>query len=423
MKAYRLLLGFLALALLAAVVAWGVGADPGYVLIQRAPWTIETTLVFALGAVLLAWIVLSLLLWLLRWPLRAMLDRARRRGRIRYSRGALALTEGRWVRAEKLLLGSSKMRSVKLPALVGAYHAARLRGDVRRQGEILARLGAEPEGALAAATLRAEAELADGRAGTAIELLTPLDHAQRLPPAAARVLARALALRGRGREALPLLVKVRSGLAALREELDAFEGDVLARALLASTDAINLRSLWQELSRTQRRLPGVAAALARRATALGLGDLGDEVQSVLRKAWDDDLVLAWAGLPATDRAARLRSAEGWLREHPDSGGLLLALGRLCREDQLWAKSEEYLQRALQTSHAAAAWEELGRTYGGRGDHERASRAYSNALLAARGEATAALTGIAVRGDVSAPPAVLEERNEHGVPRLPEPSPR
>lgn len=423
MRAYRLLLGFFALALLAAVVAWLVGADPGYILIQRAPWTVETTLVFALGAVLAAWIVLTLLWWLLRWPLRAMVGRARRRGRIRFARGALALTEGRWVRAEKLLLGSSRMRSVKLPALIGAYHAARLRGDARRQGEVLARLGAEPEGALAAATLRAEAELEDGRAGTAIELLTPLDHAQRLPPAAARALARALALRGRGREALPLLQKVRTGLAAPREELDAFEADVLARALAAASDAINLRSLWQELSRAQRRLPGVGTAFARRAAALGLADLGDEVESVLQKAWDEDLVLAWAALPATDRGARLRNAEGWLREHPESGGLLVALGRLCREDQLWAKSEEYLQRALQTAHAALAWEELGRTYHGRGDHERASRAFANALLAARGEPTAALTGIAVRGDVAAPPAVAEERNEHGVPRLPEPAPR
>ena len=56
MKAYRLLLGFFGLALLAAVVAWLVGADPGYVLIQRAPCTVETTLVFALGAVLAAWL-------------------------------------------------------------------------------------------------------------------------------------------------------------------------------------------------------------------------------------------------------------------------------------------------------------------------------------------------------------------------------
>ena len=111
MKAYRLLLGFFGLALLAAVVAWLVGADPGYVLIQRAPYTVETTLVFALGAVLAAWLFLALLWWLVRWPLRAMLVRARRRGRIRFARGALALTEGRWVRAEKLLLGSSRMRS------------------------------------------------------------------------------------------------------------------------------------------------------------------------------------------------------------------------------------------------------------------------------------------------------------------------
>ena len=98
MKAYRLLLGFFGLALLAPVVAWLVGADPGYVLIQRAPYTVETTLVFALGAVLAAWLALALLWWLVRWPLRAMLVRRCRRGRVRFARRAVGMAVGRWVR-------------------------------------------------------------------------------------------------------------------------------------------------------------------------------------------------------------------------------------------------------------------------------------------------------------------------------------
>jgi HemY protein len=419
MKAYRALLAVLAIALLAAIAAWLVGNDPGYVLIQRGRWTVETSLVFAVIAFVVAWLVLALIAWLLRWPLRAMIDRSRRKGRRQFANGMLALAEGRPVRAENLLIASSRMRSLKVPALLGALAAARQRGDTKRHGELLKQLADTGDGEVAAKVLRAQSELDDGRAGTAIELLTPLDNAQRLPPGGALVLARALALRGRARETIALVSRLRRSQVASPAVLDRIEAEILAQAILQATDVINLQSLWAELNRAQRREPEVALALAQRAGQLGVGDeLADEVESVLKHAWSDAVVQAWSAQTSADPAARLRRAEGWLAQHPSSAGLYVALGRLCRVLQLWGKSEEHLRRAISSGAGDIAWEELGHLYAAQKDHERAARAYANAVAVSRGDSPQSLGGRTFREDVLAPLPVAEERNEHGVPMLP-----
>jgi HemY protein len=419
MRAYRILLGLLGAALAAALAAWAIGTDPGYVYIQRGQRTVETTLVFALLAVVATWLLAWLATWLLRWPLRAMLARARRRGRQQFTRGMLALTEGRPQRAENLLLGAARLRSLRVPALLGALAAARGRGDAARHGELLQRLADTGDGDVAAVVLRAQAELEDGRAGAAIELLTPLDHAQRLPPAGVRTLVAALAARGRARESLAMLARLRKAQAYAPANIDAFESDVLAQALGQSTDAVNLRSLWAELSRNQRKAGPVAIAFARRAAALGLGDdVSDEIESVLKAQWSDRLVEAWSRLPTHERAQRIGRAEAWLKEHPASAGLMLALGRLCRDGELWSKAEEYLRRALANGAGAAAWEELGLLYAAQRDSERAQRAFANALAVGRGEDPGALAARHGRDDVAAPLPAPEMRNQHGVPMLP-----
>jgi HemY protein len=418
-RAYRILLALLGAALAAALLAWAIGTDPGYVYIQRGRLAVETSLVFALLAIGAGVLLGALALWLLRWPLRAMVARARRRGRRQYARGMLALAEGRAQRAENLLLDAARLRSLRLPALLGALAAARQRGDAGRHGELLQRLAETGEGEVAASVLRAQAELEDGRAGAAIEILTPLDHAQRLPPAGVRTLVAALAARGRARESLAMLARLRKAQAFASATMDAFEADVLGQALAQCSDAVSLRALWAELSRAQRKAAPVATAFARRATALGLGDdVADEVESALKAQWSDRVVEAWARLPTTQRAQRIGRAEGWLKEHPSSGGLLLALGRLCREGELWAKAEDYLRRALSNGAGAAAWEELGLLYAAQGDAARAQRAFANALAVARGDEAGALGARHGRDDVAAPLPAPELRNEHGVPVLP-----
>ena len=55
---------------------------------------------------------------------------------------------------------------------------------------------------------------------------------------------------------------------------------------------------------------------------------------------------------------RIAQAEKWLEHHPRDGALLLTLGRLCRQQQLWGKARSYLEAALAVAPSRAAHVEL-----------------------------------------------------------------
>jgi HemY protein len=196
---------------------------------------------------------------------------------------------------------------------------------------------------------------------------------------------------------------------------------VLAAALAAAPDAGQLGALWSRLSRTQRAVPEALAAYARRAAALGqmLAAI-DELEAGLRRGWSDQLLRAYGELGEAEAATRLRRAEGWLGEQPHRPALLLALGRLCIQCALWGKARDYLERGLALAPSAPLWECLGDCCTGQGEAADAVRCYRNALRSTRGESTRPLTD-PLRAPLDTRASVVEERSEHGVPRLALPS--
>lgn len=112
----------------------------------------------------------------------------------------------------------------------------------------------------------------------------------------------------------------------------------------------------------------------------------------------------------------MRRAEAWIDTHPNDAALLTTVGRMCVRMHLWGKAKPYLERALAIEPNAAAWEALGDVYLGEGQPELAQRCYRNAFALARGEAVEALPeGRGRRIDTRV--TAVEERDEHGVPRL------
>ena len=70
----RVWFGVLLLLALAAAAAFGwhwLASDPGYVMIRVRGTTLETSLVFAVIALLVAWALLSIVFRFARWPFRA----------------------------------------------------------------------------------------------------------------------------------------------------------------------------------------------------------------------------------------------------------------------------------------------------------------------------------------------------------------
>lgn len=416
MKLWRWLLLLIIVAALAAFGWHWVAGDPGYVLVRLRGWRVETTVVVALLIVLLAWAVLTGLWRLLRWPFGAMSRRHRRISRQRLGSGLIALMEGRHGEAERDLERAARLDALRGPALLASAEAASRRGEPARALEALNRAGqAAPQ---AARVVRARVLRRDGKPAEALALLTPEADSGNLTPGGWHELALAALASGDPRRAMTALEPLQKSGALGAQRYAALEARVLIAAIDATTDGQALNVLWSQLGKGQRRANAVVDAYARRAAAFGLVlPAMDELESALRREWSSQLAQTWGALDGEDLDARLRRAEAWLDAHPNDPGLLLALGRMCVRQQLWGKARGYLERSLAVAPSPGAWETLGDTCVGQGDVALAQRCYRNALALSRGEATIDLPRDSRLSHPDTRSLAVEERDQHGVPRL------
>lgn len=411
----------LLLVIVAALTAFGwhwVAEDPGYVLVQLRGWQAETTAVAALVILLLAWAVLSALWFAVRWPFGAFTRRHRRLSRRKMSDGLLALMEGRHGDAERDLHRASRLDVLRGPALLAAAEAASRRGENSRALTTLDDAAqVAPRGAR---VLRARVLRREGRPAEAVNLLAADADAGSLTPGGWRELALAALASGDTRRARQALEPLQKSGSLSTKTFAVLEGQVLAASLRGASDAAALNTLWSQLPKAQRRVPAAVDAYARQAASFGMVlPAMDEVESALRREWSPLLIETYGALGAEDIEARLRRAESWLDAHPNDAALLLTLGRMCVRQGQWGKAAQYLERSLALTPSSGAWEALGDVYAGQDDAALAQRCYRNALALARGEAIAPLPQSARTSRLDTRPIAVEERSEHGVPRLPE----
>lgn len=417
MKLWRWILFLVIVAALAAFSWHWVAEDPGYVLVRMRGYVAETTVVVALATLLLAWGLLSLIWHLLRWPFGAFSRRHRRLSRQRMGEGLIALMEGRLGDAERDLNRASRLDVLRGPALLAAAEAASRRGEQGRALETLSE--ASQSAPQAARVMRARVLRRDGKSAEALALLAPEADSGQLSPGGWRELALAALVVGDNRRARDALEPLQKSGALGARAYAALEANVLTASLQSASDGAALNTLWSQLPKTQRRIPAAIDAYARRAASFGLIlPAMDEVESALRREWSSSLAATYGGLGGDDLEGRLRRAEAWLDAHPNDAGLLLTLGRMCVRLKLWGKAHQYLERAQALQPTSAGWEALGDTYAGQDDAVLAQRCYRNALAFARGEAIDTLPASGRPARIDTRPIAIEERSEHGVPRLP-----
>ncbi len=419
MNLWRWILLLVAVAAIAAFGWHWVAEDPGYVLVQLRGWQAEMSVVAATVALLVIWGLLTVAWRLARWPFGALSRRHRRISRQRLGDGLVALMEGRHGDAERDLNRASRLDTLRGPALLASAEAASRRGEHGRALEALAEAGQSAP--RAARVLRARVLRRDGKAAEAVALLAPEADAGTLSPGGWRELAIASLETGDFRRAREALEPIQKSGALGARNYAALEAQVLTASLRAATDGAALNQLWSQLPKQQRRAPAAVDAYARAAAGFGMVlPAMDEVESALRREWSPQLIETYGMLGDDSLDARLRRAEAWLDAHPNDPCLLLTLGRMCVRLKLWSKAHPYLERSLALKPTAEAWEALGDAYAGEGDEPLARQCYRNALALHRGAAATPLPQDKLLGPrLDTRPIAVEERSEHGVPRLPE----
>lgn len=370
---------FWLVAVFAAAVALAVvgRVSEGVVVLVVPPWRIEVSLVLFAAALLAAFAVLYLALRLVRHTLalpaqvRAYRERRRRdQAQLALAAALQAYYEGRYARSEKeAALAWESGAAPGLAALIAARAAHQLRQRERRDLwlERAAKVG-EP---MQAAMLLTRAELAlderDFRG--ARDALRSLHGAGPRNIAAARMLLRAERGAQNWEEVLRLatLLAKRGALPpAITEEYRVqAQIELLARD---SGERAPLEARLRRIPAEDLAHPRVAAAAARRASALGNAALArDLLERSLAAEWSGALAQQYGELPAMEPAraqeearVRIERAERWLRDHPEDPQLLAALGRLCVAAELWGKAQNYLEASISFGDTRGAHLELAR---------------------------------------------------------------
>ncbi|MEL1263360.1 heme biosynthesis HemY N-terminal domain-containing protein [Pseudoxanthomonas putridarboris] len=417
MKVFRTVVVLLVLMLVGVLASqWlsGTDRDLGEVFVRFAGYDLHTNVPRAVLSLLLAGFVLWLAWRLLSLPFLAWGRYRRKQARARLIEGLEALHAGRWQKAGKLLERAAEDDEVGTIARAAAIRAADAAGDSDAASRHLAALAERAP--VSHALVVAERALAAGQPAQALDALDA-PAAQPLPPRGLALRAEALAATARSGEAYGLLGALKQQQAMTAPVLDALEVRLATQSLHEAADANVLAERWESLTKPLRNQPSVVSAYAERAAALRWEDAAARsIEQALDAQWDESLAALYGRLPIGKLDSRRASAQRWLQTRPASPALLVTLARLARQQGQWGQAQEFLHRALAQGAGADAWEELGEGFAAAGDDALAQHCYGNALKAARGEATRELPGRDLRQKIH-DEAVVEERDEHGVPRL------
>ena len=69
------------------------------------------------------------------------------------------------------------------------------------------------------------------------------------------------------------------------------------------------------------------------------------LEQALNRDWDSRLLTLYAQVDTSARE-RLKQAEAWLQKQPRDAHFMLALGRLCLQESLWGKAQDYFSEGL-----------------------------------------------------------------------------
>lgn len=359
----RWLIWILGLGALATGLTLLAGLNPGYVLIVMPDQRIELSLNFALvliaGGFFAAYLLLRLLITAVELPSRVARLRAARRREAAHLTVIESLREffaGRYARAEK-----AAARAVELgaPADVGtvvAAHAAHgLRAHARRDG-YLEQMNAD-DGLKAISS--AQMLLDDRRPEDALAALAmiPVKHT-----AALRLELRARQRIGQWDLVAALVDQLEKRGVFSADQADAERRHAWRQLIERQAgDAGGLAALWKRVPDRYRRETSVAAAAATVFHGLGLST---EAQAIIERSLDDEWDSTLAGLygecRSSDSLRQIERAERWLDQHRNDGSLLLALGRLCAQQQLWGKAQSYFEASIAVEPTYSAHLELAR---------------------------------------------------------------
>lgn len=383
----------LLILLLAAGMVVGpiLAGNKGYVMIAMGNYTIEMTVVsatlMAVGFYFALLVLESLLgrLFSLSGVTRSWLGHRRlEKARHRTLQGTLALAEGQFRQAEKLMIKGARDTDTPLLNYLSAAEAAQAQGLEERREDYLRQAESEhPQAGLAVGLIRARLQLRQGEYEQAEATLEAL-RAQYPQNLVLLTLQKEcyLALK-RWSALLKLLPLLQKKKLVDAEELSRLQKEIYP-ALFAEQGASlgqdGLLQLWRELPKGLRQDPLLLAALCRQLMALDEHARAEELLlEGLRRQAHPDLLALCAQLVLGDYGPLLTLLQRLESANPDLPPLLSALGQLNLHQGHLAQAQTYLERAVALSSKREDYAALARVMEQQRLFEKANHYYRLSL--------------------------------------------
>lgn len=348
----------LLLFLIASVwVGVQVMRHPGYLLIVSQPWSVEMPIWLAMLTIFIFLVVFYLIidsidrlqfLWfrLKNW------QRFRREHRLynKTQHGLTLLIEGRWQKAERLLLAGISEAVDPLMNYLGAAKAAQALHAHDRRDEYLRKAHqVAPNAAFTIGMTQAELEFSDEQFERASATLNHLLALSPRHPRVLKLLEKVYVRLADWTSLLALLPKLRKAKLLNALQYEQFEKNVYCEIFYTSKNKklADIQAIWNETPRSVRKNPDVVCAYVKQLIQFSeLKDAEELIRKTLKLHWQPDLVRVYGTLPFVNLNRQLVIVGAWLKMYGEKPELLLTLGRLCVRVQLWGKAKDYFKKCL-----------------------------------------------------------------------------
>lgn len=382
---------FILIVLIASVcLSVYVTLRPGYVLIAYQPWMVQMPLWFA---------ILSLLLLLgLFYAVTNSLDQLHfmwfrfkswlhlRREHQSYSKtqhGMSALIEGRWSKAERLLMLGVNQSIEPLMNYLGAARAAHEQRAFDRSDDYIRKAyEVAPKAELAIGLTQAELEYSQDKFQRAAATLTHLQTLSPRHPRVLKLLEKIYVRLGDWKSLQALLPSMRKAKLVNAEQTEQFEKNIYCELLRsAAGNALDIKHIWGDIPRYYKKNTDIICLYVQELWACGAATPAEEelMRKTLNTTWVPALVRIYGQLTLVNINRQLVIVGAWLKMYGQQPELLLLLGKLCSRAQLWGKAKDYFERCLALGPNPEASLEYGELLKQLGNDEAAMNQYQRGL--------------------------------------------
>ena len=292
--------------------------------------------------------------------------------------------QGNWARAERLAIQSASASSTPLIHYLSAARAAQQQGKYPQRDEYLLKADQSvPRPNFAVDLTKVELQLAQGEPEQALAALKQL---YRHKPQNRYVL-KLLSDRCRQLkdwdglfELLGALSKAKVYTTTELQEFKQLACEARMAKVASSKNTKLLQHLWKGLPANLRNQERLLQHYARHLCELNHNETAERVlRNALNESWSDTLAFEYGQIQLADSSIQLTNGEAWLREHDNSGALILSLARICRRTKLWGKARIYFESSLRLEPLPETFYELADLLEQLGDLDSAQECFRKGL--------------------------------------------